>query len=303
MHDAGGSGSPPRPAFSPALAVQDHGPGVEVSAAAGSGDGPWFLPIQRAFGPVYLEQIGLGVHYRQDVTPRQLEMISLYLDGQVSLLGLTASVDKLRLRLPRLAPVLRPVVVGGRRRRLRDLQPTSAGSAWPAGCASSRSTRRCPGVEYLGMLKIGFGSYGTRPVRRVRAPDHARPAPQFASFFAFGVLHAPIGGPPAFFITGIGLGFGINRELATRRHRPRSTRTRSCRRSAHSAPSLSPMQQLQQMRGHRAARAGGVLGRGRDQLHQLRAGHRRDPGDGAVRRRARHGDPRPGPRRAAGSRW
>ena len=52
MHDAGGSGSPPRPKFSPALSVQDHGSGVAVTLRAGSGNGPWFMPIQRAFGPV-----------------------------------------------------------------------------------------------------------------------------------------------------------------------------------------------------------------------------------------------------------
>ena len=36
---------------------------------------------------------------------------------------------------------------------------------------------------------------------------------KFASFFVFGAVNGPIGGPPAFFVTGIGGGLGINRAL------------------------------------------------------------------------------------------
>ncbi len=35
----------------------------------------------------------------------------------------------------------------------------------------------------------------------------------FVAFFAVGAVNGPIGGPPAFFLTGIGGGFGINRSL------------------------------------------------------------------------------------------
>jgi hypothetical protein len=245
MHDAGGSGAPPRPKFSPAIAVQDHGTGVAVTLRAGSGDGPWFLPIQRAFGPVYLEQIGLGVAYRQGITPKQLQMISLYLDGGVSLLGLSASVDKLRLGYH----------VG---------QPFFAGSSWEVdvdGFAISSSiggltlagglrkfdlAAPLSGVEYLGMLKIGYGSYGLDLFGGYAHPTMPSGA-QFASFFAFGVLHAPIGGPPCFFITGIGIGFGINREL----HTPTidQVNTHPFMQALRAlGPAPEPMQQLQNMR-------------------------------------------------------
>jgi hypothetical protein len=211
MHDAGGSGAPPRPAFSPAIAVQSHGQGVEVTLRAGSGDGPWFLPIQRAFGPVYLEQIGLGTTYVASVTPRQLETISILLDGSVSLLGLIASVDKLRLGYHVSRPFFDPssweVDVDG-----------FAIAADISGLSLAGGLRKVPlesplqGVEYLGMLKVAFGSYGLDVFGGYAHPTTAD-GQGFASFFAFGVLHAPIGGPPAFFVTGIGLGFGINREL------------------------------------------------------------------------------------------
>ncbi|HEY7815103.1 MAG TPA: DUF6603 domain-containing protein, partial [Nakamurella sp.] len=213
LHDAGGSGAPPRPAFSPALAIQDHGTGVAVTLRAGSGDGPWFLPIQRAFGPVYLEQVGLGVTYRQNVTPRHLQMINLYLDGRVSLLGLTAAVDKLRLSYDTSRSVFSPssweVDVDG-----FAIAADFGSLTLSGGLARFPLDPALTGVEYLGMLKIGYGGYGLDLFGGYAHPTTPGGG-EFASFFAFGVLHAPIGGPPAFFVTGIGLGFGINRALHT----------------------------------------------------------------------------------------
>ena len=245
MSDAGGSGAPPRPSFSPAVSVQDHGTGLEVSLRAGSGDGPWYLPIQRAFGPVYLEQVGLGVEYEQGVTPRRLEIISLYLDGQVSLLGLTAAVDKLRFGY-------------------HVSRPFFSASSWEVdvegfaiasdigGLTLAGGLRKFPldaplsGIEYLGMLKIGYGDYGVDVFGGYAHPTTSTGA-EFASFFAFGVLHAPIGGPPAFFITGIGIGFGINRELNTPtieevNSHPFMLALRAL------GPEPEPMQELQDMR-------------------------------------------------------
>ena len=68
-----------------------------------------------------------------------------------------------------------------------------------------------PDIEYVGMLMARvatyglsiYGGYGTGVTDGVR----------FSAFFAFGAITGPIGGPPAFFLTGIGGGFGINRDL------------------------------------------------------------------------------------------
>jgi hypothetical protein len=245
MRDAGGSGSSPRPAFSPAIAVQDHGSGTSVTLRAGSGDGPWYLPIQRAFGPVYLEQAGLGADYRQGITPRQLEMISLYLDGQVSLLGLTAAVDKLRFSYHASRPFFDPaswqVDVEG-----FAIASTTGGLTLAGGLRKYPLDPPLAGVEYLGMLKIGYGSYGVDLFGGYAHPTAAG-STGFASFFAFGVLHAPIGGPPAFFITGIAIGLGINRDLVTPDIDHITTHPfMQALRALGPAP--EPMQQLQQMR-------------------------------------------------------
>ncbi|HEX5145280.1 MAG TPA: DUF6603 domain-containing protein [Mycobacterium sp.] len=244
MHDAGGSGSPPRPAFSPALAIQGHGQGVQVSLRAGSGDGPWYLPIQRAFGPVYLEQIGLGVTYRQNLTPRQLEMISLYLDGQVSLLGLTAAVQNLRFGYHVSRPFFEPssweIDVDGFA-IAADFGPlTLAG-----GLAKFPLESPLSGVQYLGMLKIQYSVYGIDLFGGYAHPT-SPDGTQFASFFAFGVLHAPLGGPPAFFVTGVGVGFGINRELKTPSIDEVNTHPFMVALRA-GGPAPEPMQQLQDM--------------------------------------------------------
>ncbi len=253
MHDAGGSGSPPRPAFSPAIAVQSAGSGVEVTLRAGSGDGPWYLPIQRAFGPVYLEQIGLGVAYQQNVTPRQLEMISLYLSGQVSLLGLTAAVDNLRfgyhVTKPFFSPASWEVDVEGFA-IAADFGPLSLAG----GLAKFPLTGGLTGVEYLGMLKISYAAYGIDLFGGYAHPT-TPDGTQFASFFAFGVLHAPLGGVPAFFITGVGIGFGINRELKTPTIDEVNTHPFMLALRAV-GPTPEPMKQLQDMRAIVAPKQG-----------------------------------------------
>ena len=207
LKDSGSGSNKLAPSFSPAVAVQKHGADpVLVSLSAGDGSGPWWLSIQKGFGPVYIEQVGFGVTVEQ----RQLQRISLLLDGRVSLFGLIASVDDLQLfySVPGGGSFVDPSHWGV------DL----AGFAFSADMAGIslqgglRKFSEGANVEYVGML-IGrfaayglsvYGGYGTGV-----APDGT----SYASFFAFGAVNGPIGGPPAFFLTGIGGGLGINRGL------------------------------------------------------------------------------------------
>ncbi|HEX6064906.1 MAG TPA: DUF6603 domain-containing protein, partial [Longimicrobiales bacterium] len=62
-------------------------------------------------------------------------------------------------------------------------------------------------ISYVGMLLGRFGVYGLT-VFGGYTDDHGSP-----SFCVFGAVNGPIGGPPAFFLTGIGGGLGINRGL------------------------------------------------------------------------------------------
>ena len=119
MGDSGSGQNKLAPSFSPALAVQKHsGGGFKVSLSAGDGSGPWWLVIQKGFGPIYIEQVGFGVTVDQD----QLKTISLLLDGRVSIFGLDRggrrTAAHLRRRLGRIA--VRSQSLGHRSRRARD---------------------------------------------------------------------------------------------------------------------------------------------------------------------------------------
>ena len=198
---------PPRPAFSPALAVQKHGTSpVEVTLRAGPGDGPWWIAVQRGFGPLYLEQVGFGVTLTPP--PRRIEKLSLLMDGSVSLFGLTCAVDDLQItylvsRDDFFNPASWEIDLAG-----LAVSADLAGLSVSGGLLKQTSAA---GTEYLGMLMARFGVYGITIYGGYgEGVDHGE---KFVAFFAVGSLVGPIGGPPAFFLTGIGGGFGINREL------------------------------------------------------------------------------------------
>ena len=151
IRDSSSGGTGPKPTFSPAISVQTRtGPGVVVRFRAGTGDGPWWLPIQRGFGPIYLEQIGLGVTYAGD----DLDTVSLLLDGRLSIAGLVVAVDDLAITA-----------------HIRDdLGKASSWEVSMAGLAVSSDMggvqisgglRHTPGTsDYMGMLTVRWGPYG-----------------------------------------------------------------------------------------------------------------------------------------------
>ncbi|MGL6111531.1 MAG: DUF6603 domain-containing protein, partial [Rubrivivax sp.] len=206
LADAGSGSDRLAPTFSPALAVQKHGSdNVLVNLRAGDGAGPWWLSIQRGFGPVYIEQVGFGVTERNDT----LQKISLLLDGRVSLFGLTASVDDLQLT----HTVASDASVFSASRWEVDL----AGLAFNAdlgGIFLQGGLRKFgdgADARYVGMLMGRFAVYGLSVFGGYG--QGKVDGQTFSSFFAFGAVNGPIGGPPAFFLTGIGGGLGINRAL------------------------------------------------------------------------------------------
>ena len=214
MKDAGTGPTKLAPRFSPSVSVQKvpTGPDVLVGLRAGDPPGPWWLAIQKGFGPVYIEQVGFDARVEQ----RHLQSISLLLDGRVSIFGLTAAVDDLSLTF----------IVASER---SFFDPTRwdvdlAGFAISSdlgGLTLVGGLRKFtePGppnqpvtIQYIGMLLARFGTYGLS-VFGGYGTGRAADGSEFASFFAFGAVNGPIGGPPAFFLTGIGGGLGINRDL------------------------------------------------------------------------------------------
>jgi hypothetical protein len=149
---------------------------------------------------VYIEQVGLGVEKGADGPTA----ISVMVDGQVSMLGLTVAVDDLALRA--------------------DFgQPLHLPSAWSVSLAGlsvgvdtggvkiAGGLRRGAGTDYLGMLTVRWAIYGITAFGGYAVKQDEQG--EYTSFFLFGAVNAPIGGVPAFFVTGIGAGIGINRLL------------------------------------------------------------------------------------------
>jgi hypothetical protein len=213
MQDSASGGHPPRPKLSPALALQRHGSGdLEFDLRAGDGNGPWWVTIQTAFGPVYIEQVGFGV----DKAANRVTGARVLVDGRVSLLGLTVSVEGLSLgaNWPQSSadpPLYDP--------RAWDVDLLGLGvAADMSGVEISGGLSRSPppAIDYVGTVTIRFDVYGISAfggyaMSEVQPPT--TPPSYYTSLFLFGALTAPLGGPPMFFVTGIGAGVGINRLL------------------------------------------------------------------------------------------
>ncbi|HEY4314409.1 MAG TPA: DUF6603 domain-containing protein [Actinomycetes bacterium] len=201
MNDVGSASANNRPVFSPSFAVQKHpgvGQDVGIRLRAGDPPGPWWIVIQRQLGPLYVDRIG----FNTVETGGHVTEISLLFSGQLSLFGLTAAVDQLMIKWN-----------GG------DVLSISSWSVDLMGLAISADMSGISlsggllkivdgsSTSYVGMLMGRFGVYGLS-VFGGYTNDNGQ-----ASFFLFGAINGPIGGPPAFFLTGLGGGLGINRGL------------------------------------------------------------------------------------------
>ena len=196
LKDAARGGANNRPAFSPGIAVQKRAGGsVGVSVRAGPPPGPWWLVIQRELGPLYLERIGFDSRSSGGTITR----LQLLFDGKVSIFGMTAAVDQLSL-------TWNGGDVFDATRWNADLMGLAI-SADMSGVSLAGGLLKDSSGGYLGMLLGRFGVYGLTVYGGYAVLD-GNP-----SFFIFGAINGPIGGPPAFFITGIGAGLGINRQL------------------------------------------------------------------------------------------
>jgi hypothetical protein len=149
------------------------------------------------------------VGFDTTVTQDQLVDISVLLDARVSIAGLTAAVDDLKLTFA-VASDTSLFEPDNWKLDLAGLavEADMGGVVLAGGLRKFGSGEN---VEYIGMLLARFavygltvyGGYGTKVENNQR----------FSAFFAFGAINGPIGGPPAFFLTGIGGGIGINRDL------------------------------------------------------------------------------------------
>lgn len=173
------------------------GSGGQVTTSSSAGGTTWFN-VQKSFGPVTIQRI--GAMYQSDQQTLWFELDATLAFGPMSLslvgLGIGSSLSdfspQFSLQGLGVAYSQPPVEIAG---TLVNLAPP--GSSY---------------IEFEGGVTIGtgeftlmaFGYYGNKP-QEGQTP--------FSSMFLFGVLAYDFGGPPAFFVTGVALGFGYNSAL------------------------------------------------------------------------------------------
>lgn len=211
-------GSTSRPLAFPTAADTSlpAGAGAAAPPQATTADGATWLNIQKAVGPVHFERV--GVEYRD-------KRLWVLLSASFAAAGLTITLDGLSLG----ASLDDPKNIQGALRGLgidyRNEVVEIGGSFLRMSGDGAR-----PGYGGAAVLKAraltisAFGSYttvkGARPEpheKTVNGKPNARPSTEESSeessFFIYGLLDYPIGGPPLFFVTGLAAGFGYNRSL------------------------------------------------------------------------------------------
>lgn len=159
-----------------------------VLGTAPATDPVYWIDVQKTFGPVSIQKVGFSYH---DGSLFVLSNLGLATGGlEIDLLGIGVG-----------SPIAHP---------------------------SPKFTIQGLAVSFIeGPISVMGGMLGTlQPVDfvgalSVRAPELALAAfagyatyEEHPSFFLYGVLNAPIGGPPPFFVTGLAAGLGFNRKLA-----------------------------------------------------------------------------------------
>jgi hypothetical protein len=160
-----------------------------AAVPASTDNAKWFT-VQKTFGPVHFERI--GVQYQDAV-------LSFLLDAALSAAGLTLSLEGLSIgsRLDRFFPQF----------NLHGLGIDYQGGEVEIGGAFLKNADNTEYDEYDGAAIIKTEQFNLSTRGSYAKPDG------HPSLFVYGVLNYPIGGPSFFFVTGLAAGFGYNRSL------------------------------------------------------------------------------------------
>ncbi|HEX3685587.1 MAG TPA: DUF6603 domain-containing protein [Bryobacteraceae bacterium] len=162
-------------------------------AASENPDGTTWFTIQKSFGPVSIQRI--GVLYQAAT-----QTLWFQIDATLAFGPLTLDLTGLGIGSP-----------------LTSFKPSfflqGLGLAYnnpPLTVAGALINLAPPGADYIefeGGLIVGTGSF------QVQVFGYYGTKSGFTSLFIYGGLSYPFGGPPAFFVTGVALGFGYNSNL------------------------------------------------------------------------------------------
>ncbi len=202
--DQSSTNNPPaNPGFSAVAGwLKGYGLGVSLYDSSGSSDTEIWIPIQRSFGPVHANKVGIGWDNPSHVG-------SVLFDGSFSLAGLTVDLIDLSVSVD----VTRITDYSAYSLGLSGLQVnfSSGGVTIDGGLLKYDDPLRYDGqilVKAGRFSMYAVGSFAMMPVNPDR-PD----GDKAVSFFLFLNLNMPLGGVPAFFINGVAGGFAINRNI------------------------------------------------------------------------------------------
>lgn len=170
----------------------------DFSLTIGGQSGALWITIQKQFGPIYIEQIGVQ-------TLEGGKKVGLLLDGGVKVAALAVQVDDLTIIIP-------ITKLGDASQWGLDLKGMAiAMEAGTVKIAGGLLKNPGPPVSYDGALMVDVAGRGFTAIGSYAKPTDE--LGEYTSFFVFVSLPIPLGGPPYFFVLGLGGGVGINRAL------------------------------------------------------------------------------------------
>ena len=182
---------------------------LELSVAGATSGRPRWFEVERSFGPLHIEQLGVETGEASLPAPgggsERLDYVGVLLDASVAVGGLAVAADGLALRIP-------PKYVGSPRHW--GLELAGLGLSYrQAGLALEGALTEGPdGEEYRGTLQAQVAERGFAGIGAYGRPSGPL-GDDYTSLLAFVVMTAPLGGPPYLYVTALAGGAGYNRRL------------------------------------------------------------------------------------------
>ncbi|WDF57257.1 DUF6603 domain-containing protein [Mucilaginibacter sp. KACC 22063] len=194
--DKSANNPPANPAFSVTAAYTKQ---VYVNLKSNTGNGTQVIvPIQRSFGPLFVDSLGLGWENTEKI-------LDFLFSGSVELAGLKTTLIGLTIGVP----VETPTDFSAYKLDLQGLDISFEGGSVSVEAGLFKQTNP---LCYNGTAVIKGGKFSVLALGSYAEIENSKGNKE-PSLFIFGVLNVPLGGPPAFFVTGIAAGFSYNRGL------------------------------------------------------------------------------------------
>lgn len=191
---------PSNPTFSAQISYIDE---LSVGLSSTNGDGEEIIiPVQRAFGPLFVDSLGVGWNDKDTNNP----ILDFIFTGNIGLAGLNVSLIGLDIGIP----VTNPTDFSAYSLDLAGLDVSYNGGG--VSISGGLLKQVDPFLQYTGAAVLKASTFSIMALGSyAQVPDSD--GKNVTSLFIFGALSMPLGGVPAFFITGVAAGFGYNRSI------------------------------------------------------------------------------------------